>query len=417
MAHVVFIAPRFLENTLNYVRAFAALPEVTLSVVSEDPEEAISRDLKPRIAGHYRVARSLESEHLIPAVRAISKGIGKVDRLTGALEQLQLPLAEVRDALGIEGMSAQVARNFRDKDRMKEVLRAHGVPVARSALVTSAAELADFLDRVGFPIIAKPPAGLGARNTHRISNSAELAALLSPRTGLAPTLASPLQVEEFVRAREHTCETVTIKGEVVWRSGTRYFPTPLEVLETPWIKYCVMLPREVDLPEVTAFHPINTAALSALFGAEAATASGTALTHMEWFLRDDGSSLVNEVGARPPGAQIMPLIGLAHETNFFHQWAELIALDRFTPPPRRFAAGAAFFRGQGPGNTITSVTGLDDAIAQVGPALVEMRTPKVGQARASSYEGEGWATVRADSTEAVKQALLTLIQWVQIRYD
>lgn len=417
MAHVVFIAPRFLENTLNYVRAFAALPEVTLSVVSEDPEEAIPRDLKPRIAGHYRVARSLESEHLIPAVRAIAKGIGEVDRLTGALEQLQLPLAEVRDALGIEGMSAQVARNFRDKDRMKEVLRAHGVPVARSALVTSAAELADFLDRVGFPIIAKPPAGLGARNTHRISNAAELAALLSPSTGLAPSPAAPLQIEEFVRAREHTCETVTIKGQVVWRSGTRYFPTPLEVLETPWIKYCVMLPREIDLPEVTAFHPINTAALAALFGAEAATASGTALTHMEWFLRDDGSSLVNEVGARPPGAQIMPLIGLAHETNFFHQWAELIALDRFTPHPRRFAAGAAFFRGQGPGNTITRVTGLDDAIAAVGPALVEMRTPKVGQARASSYEGEGWATVRADSTEAVKQALLTLIQRVQIRYD
>jgi ATP-grasp domain len=415
MPHVVFIAPRFLENTLNYVRAFAALPEVTLSLVSEDPEEAIPADLKSRVAGHYRVAQSLDADHLTPAVRAIWRGVGKVDRLAGALEQLQLPMAVVRDALGIEGMGAAVARNFRDKDRMKEVLRAHGVPVAKSALVTSAAELRAFLDRVGFPIIVKPQAGLGARNTHRISSAAELATLAAG--GLIPSAAEPLQVEEFVRAREHTCETVTIKGEVVWRSGTRYFPTPLEVLETPWIKYCVMLPRETDLPEVEAFHPINSAALSALFGASAHTPAGTALTHMEWFLREDGSSLVNEVGARPPGAQIMPLIGLAHETNFFHQWAKLIALDRFTPPTRRFAAGAAFFRGQGSGNAITKVTGLDDAIAEVGPALVEMRTPKVGQARSPSYEGEGWATVRAGSTEEVKQALLTLIQRVQIRYD
>lgn len=414
MSHVVFIAPRFLENTMNYVRAFAALDEVKLSLVSEDPEDSLPTALRARVAGHYRVGNSLDPKHLIPAVRAIARGVGPVDRLTGALEQLQLPMAEVRDALGIEGMSVAVALNFRDKDRMKEVLRAHGVPVARSVLATSLGELHDFLHRVGFPIIVKPPAGLGARNTHRISTSAELAALAA--AGLAPTPASPLQVEEFVRAREHTCETVTIKGEVVWRSGTRYFPSPLEVLETPWIKYCVLLPRETDLPEVMAFHPINGAALAALFGDSATTAAGTALTHMEWFLREDGTALVNEVGARPPGAQIMPLMNIANETNFYDRWATLIALDRFTPPTRRFAAGAAFFRGQGAGDKITSITGVESTIAAAGAALVEMRTPKLGQPRSPSYEGEGWATVRADTTEGVKRALLTLIEGVQIRY-
>jgi hypothetical protein len=202
----------------------------------------------------------------------------------------------------------------------------------------------------------------------------------------------------------------------VWRSGTRYFPTPLEVLETPWIKYCVLLPREPELPEFARFHPINGSALSALFGSSVHTAAGTALTHMEWFLRADGTSLVNEVGARPPGALIMPLMGLAHETNFFEAWAGLIALDRFRPHPRRWAAGAAFFRGQGQGDHIVSVKGIEEAIAQAGDALIEMRTPKVGQARATSYEGEGWATVRHATTEGVKQALLALIEQVQVRY-
>jgi hypothetical protein len=59
MPHVVFIAPRLLENTLHYVRAFAALEQVTLSVISEDPQSAIPEALRPRVAGHYRVARSL----------------------------------------------------------------------------------------------------------------------------------------------------------------------------------------------------------------------------------------------------------------------------------------------------------------------------------------------------------------------
>ncbi len=414
MPHVVFIAPHFLQNTNRYVKAFAELPDVTLSVVSEDPEEAIPAALRARVAGHYRVPSSSDGEALTVAVRAISRGVGPVDRLAGALEELQLPMAQVRDALDLEGIRSDVAKSFRNKDRMKAVLRAHGVPVARSALARSPQELLTFVSQVGLPVIVKPQAGLGARSTYRVTSRGDLDALA--RKGVVPTAQRPLQIEEFVRARERTCETVTIKGEAVWRSGTRYEPSPLEVLETPWKQYCVILPREEADPELARFHAVNGAALAAMFGAAGSTAAGTALTHMEWFVREDGTALVNEVGVRPPGVQIMTLMSLAHETDFWADWAELVALDRFTPRPRRWAAGAAFFRGQGGGDRIVSVEGLDAAIEAVGDALVEVRTPKVGQPRASSYEGEGIATVRAATTADVERALLTLIRGVQVRY-
>ncbi|MCZ7678074.1 MAG: hypothetical protein M5U28_04585 [Sandaracinaceae bacterium] len=212
----------------------------------------------------------------------------------------------------------------------------------------------------------------------------DLAAL--PSLGFAPTSDAPLQVEEFVRAREHTCETVTIRGEPVWRSGTRYFPGPLEVLETPWIQYCVLLPRESDDPTFTRFHPINAAALSAL-------GIGTALTHMEWFQAGD-RLLVNEVGARPPGVHIMPMMGLAHDTDMIRAWAELVTFDRFTPLERRWAAGAAFFRGQGRGAHVRAVHGVEAALAEVGASVVEARFPRPGQPRAEGYEGEGYAIVK-----------------------
>jgi hypothetical protein len=414
MPHVVFIAPRFLQNTNRYLKGFAALPDVTLSVVSTDPEEAIPADIRSRVAGHYRVNQPYDAEELTVALRAISRGVGKVDRLAGAMEELQLPMAKVRDALDIEGIRGAVGQAFRDKDRMKDVLRAHGVPVARSGLAHSPAALRKFIDEVGFPIIVKPQAGLGARATHRIGSAEELAQL--ERRGVVPSAQVPLQIEEFIRARERTCETVTIKGAPVWRSGTRYLPSPLEVLETPWKQYCVLLPREENDEEFVRFHDVNAKALSALFGPAANTAAGTALTHMEWFVGDDGKSLVNEVGVRPPGVQIMPLMSIAHETDFWNDWTQLIALDRFEPKPRRWAAGAAFFRGQGGGDRIAKVEGIDAAVEEVGDALVEFRTPKVGQPRASGYEGEGWATVRHATTEGVERALLTLIQRVQVRY-
>jgi phosphoribosylaminoimidazole carboxylase (NCAIR synthetase) len=294
---------------------------------------------------------------------------------------------------------------------MKEVLRAKGVPVAASRLVTSPAELRAFIDAVGFPVIVKPQAGLGSRGTHRLENPDALEALLSRS---APSTHAPLQAEQFLRAREFTCETVTIHGRPVWRSGTRYFPSPLEVLETPWMQYCVLLPREVEAPW-TDFDPINTAALDALFGDDREV-TGTALTHMEWFLTGDGKMFVGEVGARPPGVQIMPLMSLTHEVDLISAWAELIAFDRFTPPARRWAAGAAFFRGQGSGARVTEVRGVEAALEKVGDLLVEFRPPRVGMARGAGYEGEGVALVKASSTEAVKRALLTLIETVQVRY-
>lgn len=404
MTHVVFVAPRFLENTLRYVDAFASLTDAELSLISEDPLERLHMSLRERVAGHYRVRDVLDPDQLTIAARAIGRGVGRVDRLAGVLEQLQLPMAAARERLGIEGAWIETARRFRDKDRMKEVLREAGVPVARSALCRSVEELHAFVRTVGLPVVVKPPAGLGSKSTVRVEDWGDLEALA--RAGFVPTPAAPLQVEEFVRAREHTCETVSIHGRPVWRSGTRYFPGPLEVLETPWIQYCVLLPREADDPTFAKFHPLNDAALAAL-------GMGTGLSHLEWFLREDGSMLVSEVGARPPGVHIMPMMSIAHEMDMFRAWAELVTFDRFDPPARRWAAGAAFFRGQGAGERVRAVHGTE-VLEEVRPHLVDVRLPRPGQPRASSYEGEGFAIIRHPETQGAKHVLSRLIGSIRV---
>lgn len=405
MRHVVFVAPRFLHNTLRYVTAFAELPDARLSVISDDPASHLPAALRERIAGHYTVQNCLDASELVRACQAIGKGVGPIDRLNGALEQLQLPMAEARDRTGIEGMSLEIATNFRDKDCMKAVLRRAEVPVAKSVLATSPEQLRAFAQQVGYPIVVKPPAGLGARATFRVTSDEQLQGMLA--LGLAPSPAQPAQAEEFVTGREFTCETVSIDGKPVWRSGTRYYPGPLEVLENPWMQYVVLLPREADDPTWREFDPINGAALAAL-------GVGTALTHMEWFRRDDGSMLVSEVGARPPGVHIMPMMGITHETDMIADWAELMTFDRFEPKPRKWAAGAAFFRGQGRGERIVAVHGWDEARAVIGDALVEAHVPKVGQPRADSYEGEGYAIVRHATSDGALEALKQLVTRVRV---
>lgn len=408
--HVVLVAPHFLSNTLRYVRAFTDLSGVETSIVSQAPESALPTSIRERIAGHYRVPSCLDHRQLAGALKAISRAVGPVDRLVGVLEQLQLPLAMARDALDIPGMRTEAARNFRDKDRMKDVLRAHGVPVARSFLAESEADLRRAIETLGLPVIVKPQAGLGARATSRIEKREELDAMLA--RGEGPRPGAPVQVEEFVRAREHTCETVSVLGQPVWRSGTRYFPSPLEVLENPWMQYCVLLPAEQDDPTFTAFHPMCQAALDALGAGPSSGWSG--ITHMEWFLREDGSMLVSEVGARPPGVQIMPLMSLTHDVDMIAAWAGLVALDTFDPKPRKRAAGAAFLRGQGSGSRIVAIHGEAAAREQVGDALVELVLPAIGTPRAESYEGEGHALVRHSATEGAKEALKAIVSNIRL---
>jgi biotin carboxylase len=402
--NVVTVAPYFSGNVLRCLDALAALPDVRVGVISHEPEDRLPARYRGRVAGHYQVADCLDADDLIAAGRAFQKEWGAVDRLLGFLEQMQLPLAVARDRLGVPGMGEAVARNFREKNRMKQVLRAAGLPVAPQALLHSADEARRFVAEVGYPIVLKPPAGLGARGTLRVGDDDELAAALDD---LVVTPSNPAQAEAFVRGEEHTFETVMVRGQPVWASSTYYLPGPLQVLENPWMQYCVLLPREQLEPHAEAFRATNAAALRAL-GLE------TGLAHMEWFLGAGGGHTISEVGARPPGVHIMPMMGLAHEVDLWAKWVELMVFERFEVPERRWACGAAFFRGQGRGDVVRAVEGVAAAQEQAGRYIVESRLPHVGQSRAAGYEGEGYALVRAASTAEVVAALRALVTNVRV---
>ncbi len=406
MVNVVFVAPYFGASIVHCLEALAALDDVQLGVVSQEAEERVPPHLRARLSGHFRIPNTLDAEQLLVAARAFQRQWGRLDRLIGYLEQLQLPLAEVRDALGIPGMGAAVATNFRDKNRMKEVLGRAGLPVARQARIDDADDARRFVEQVGYPVVLKPLAGLGTKDTLRVTDDEDLYVALNR---LLPTRLRPIQAEQFVAGEEHTFETVTIDGEPVWSSSTYYLPGPLQVVENPWMQYCVLLPREHLSAHAEAFRPLNTRALAAL-------GMGTGLSHMEWFLQASGEPIISEVAARPPGVNIMMMNGYAHGVDLWAKWAELMVHERFAIPERRWACGCAFLRGQGHGRVVASVEGLDEALRDLGDTVVRASLPKVGQPRSTHYEGEGWAIVRHPETSGAVEALRRLVTGTKIRY-
>ena len=404
MKHVVFVAPFVIATTLRFIRSVASLDGARVSLITQDPAEKLPEDLRAAAVGHWRVADGLDAAEIELGVRALAKAVGGVDCLVGTLEQLQVPLAQVRAKLGLKGLTVAAAENFRDKARMKTALRNAGLPCAKHKLVADRAAAFKFAEEVGYPIVVKPPAGVGSKGTHRVTDAANLATTLA---SLAPAPERPLQAEEFVTGEENTLEAVTIAGKPVWYSGTRYLPGPLTVLENPWMQYCVLLPREEHEREFAEFSATSFAAVKAL-------GIDTGLTHMEWFKRPDGSAVISEVGARPPGVHIMPLMALAHGFDTIAAWVRLMVKGTFSAPPRTRAAGVACIRAQGTGTRIASVHGVASSLAAVAPLVAEVSLPRVGQTRAEGYEGEGHVILAHPRTETVVEGLRTLVRGIRV---
>lgn len=403
MTPVVFATPFLGFNTLRFIRAAAALPDVKLGLVTGSPTEAIPADLRPHIAAHYGIADGMDPQQIADATRWLAGKLGGCHRLLGTFEQLQVPLGEVRDALGIPGMGAAAARNFRDKARMKDVLRGAGLPCARHALAPSVGAAVAFAERAGLPLIVKPPDGAGSVATHRVDDIETLKRVVA--NGLLCS-GRPVLCEEFVQGLERSFEVVTVGGAPVWHSLTLYDPQPIRVVENPWIQWTVCLPREVDDP---AFDDVRRAGFAAL----EALGQTTGLSHMEWFRRPDGSLAISEIAARPPGAQIMRLMSFAGEVDFYQKWARLMVHDAFEPPPRTYAVGAAFLRGQGRGR-VKAVRGLEAAQQRIEGLVVEVEMPRLGMFPTGSYEGEGYVIVRHAETAVVQQALRDIVEHVRV---
>ena len=403
MPTAVFVAPFLLPATLRFVDAAASLPGVRLALVTQDPVEAIPPPLRQKLAAHWRVEDGTDARQIDEATRALAARLGGVDRLVGMLEQVQVALGEVRDLLGIPGVGAGVARNFRDKSRMKSIFSAHGVPCARHGVARSPGEAAGIVAQLGLPVVVKPPAGAGARSTFRVDNREQMHGWLKLDP---PTDSAPAMIEELVSGNEHAFDSVVVNGHLAWHSISQYLPSPLEVLENPWIQWAVLLPRNIDGHEYDGIRDAASRGLSAL-------GLGTGLTHMEWFRLREGRLAISEVAVRPPGAQFTTLLSYAHDVDMYSVWARLEILGEFSPPQRHHAVGAAYLRGQGHG-VVRGVSGLETLQRELGNLVIEARLPQVGQGRADGYEGEGYVIVRHPETEIVAAALERVIEVARV---
>lgn len=364
---VVFLAPNYPAEMQQYTRGLA---EVGASVygVGDTPASALPDSLKRHLADYLQVPRILDEADVVARVRAWLRG-REVDRVLANWEVLVETAARLREVLGLPGMSVDTVRGFRDKQLMKERVRAAGLRVPRSVRVRTATEARAAADAIGFPMVIKPIAGAGSADTYRVDDGASLDAALAQMTHV-----SEASCEEFIEGEEFTYDTVSIQGAPAYENVAQYLPKPLIARTNEWISPVITTVRDMEQPKIAAGVALGREVLKAL-------GMGDGFTHMEWFRKPDGEVVFGEIGCRPGGAHLVDQMNYTSDIDLFREWARVACHRRFEAvAPRKYNAAIIFKRAKGNGR-ITRIEGLRDFMRRYGEFVVEERLLRPGTHR------------------------------------
>nr|BFE74377.1 hypothetical protein GCM10020092_076780 [Actinoplanes digitatis] len=268
--------------------------------VGERHVDALDDQLKSWMTHYHQVPNVTDVGALTDTVRWIQDKVW-VDRLEATIEAHTLAAAQVRENCTIPGTSARTAWLCRDKPSMKEVLRSAGVPTAASTAASTAEQVHEFADAIGYPLILKPRTGAGAQDTIRVDNREQLDEALGRFGGQH---VSSIAVEEFVEGHEGFYDTVSIDGHAALDFVSHYYPNVLEAMRTRWISPQFVSTNRVDSPssDYAELREMGARVNEAL-------GIGTSATHMEWFFGPKGLRF-SEIGCSAARRRCLgPLLG------------------------------------------------------------------------------------------------------------
>jgi biotin carboxylase len=364
---VVFLSPAYPPEMIEYTRGLAEVG-ATVYGVGDTPFEALPARVKPYLHDYLRVPRIMAEDDVIERVSTWLRGT-TVDRVLSNWEPLVILAARLRERWGVPGMSVDAVRGFRDKQLMKERVKAAGLRVPKSRRVFTEPETRAAAEEIGYPLILKPIAGAGSADTHKVTSDAELDAALKAMRGVPEA-----SCEEYIEGEEFTFDTVCIGGKPAYENVAAYLPKPLEMRTLEWVSPVIITVRDMAQPKLQGGIALGRGVLEAL-------GMGDGFTHMEWYLTPKGEAVFGEIGCRPGGAHIVDQMNYTSDIDLFREWARVSCFRKFeAKAPRKYNAGIVFKRAQGEGK-VTRIEGLGTWMRECGEWVVEEKLLRPGTPR------------------------------------
>ena len=365
--NVLFLSPGFPAEMPSFTRGLADVGARVYGV-GEQPEALLPPVARRSLSGYVQVRSLWDEAQTVLDVQRLAAEV-RIERVECLWEPGVMLAAQLREALDLPGMRVEQALTFRDKERMKQVLDEAGIRTPRHAGATTEPECRAAAERIGYPLIVKPVAGAGSADTYRVDDSSELERILP-----AVRHVREVSVEEFIEGEEHTFDTISADGRILYENVSWYRPPPLVGRSLEWVSPQTVCLRDPYAKEYQTGREMGQAVLRAL-GFE------TGFTHMEWFRTASGEAVFVEIAARPPGALSVELMNVACDIDAFAGWGEAVCRGRLGQEVvRRYNAAVIFKRARGTGR-VREIRGLERLVARFRPHIVSVDLLPIGASR------------------------------------
>lgn len=329
MKNCIFISPNFPTNYWQFCRELKNNGMNVLGI-GDQPYDELTDDLKNSLNEYYKVSSLENDDEVYRAVAFFIFKHGRIDWLESNNEYWLERDAKLRTDYHItSGFQAEDIPRIKFKSKMKEYYRKAGIPVARHHLVDTLEGCLEFIEKVGYPVIAKPDNGVGASHTYKLSDDHELEIFMEQKSPEIPYI-----MEEYIDAEVNSYDAIIdANGEPLFETGNVTPNSIMDIVNNAdnSIYYIVK-----ELPQDTM--EAGRATVKS-FGVK------SRFVHFEFFrlLKDHeglgkkGQIMALEVNMRPCGGFTPDMINFAHSTNVYKIWADMIAYGRSTVPVGKHA--------------------------------------------------------------------------------
>jgi hypothetical protein len=305
--NIVFLSPHFPPHYFRFCRNLKQAGAEVLGI-GDEPYDHLASDVRNSLSEYYRVDDLHNYDALVRACGYFTHRYGKIDHLDSLNEYWLNTEARLRDDFNIFGVRGADIDFIRRKSLMKSKFREAGVPVAHGRVVASVDDARKLIRETGYPVIAKPDAGVGAIATYRLNDENDLEAFFRSKPPVDYIM------EEFISGAIYSFDGLAD------REGRPVFYTvhcfSQGIMETVNDARHIFYYSLRDIP--AELEKIGRDCLKAFAVQER-------FFHIEFFRTAPDRYVALEVNMRPPGGYTTDMFNYACEIDIYRGWAELVA--------------------------------------------------------------------------------------------
>ena len=304
--NVVFISPHFPEHYTAFCTQLRAAGATVLGL-ADAPYEALGPAAREALTEYYRVEDMHAYDRLVRALGYFTHKHGKLHRVESLNEYWLATDARLRDDFNLVGIRGHQIDAIRRKSKMKKGFRQAGVVVAPGRVVHDLDAARALVKETGYPVVAKPDAGVGALDTFRLDSDADLTALFE-----APLPADYI-LEGFITGAIVSFDGLTDReGNIVFATAHTFSQGIMETVnEGRHISYTSL--REIP----PRLEELGRRCVDAFEARER-------FFHIEFFHQGGEDYVGLEINMRPPGGFTTDMFNYACDIDIYRIWAQLL---------------------------------------------------------------------------------------------